>query len=250
MKRRMKHRSYTNKSFLSRRAERKSKKNFFLTLIICAFLIFILFAWFIPTFISSLSLLNRFKEPTKISKSISDNAFLAPPVLNIPYEATNTATILVRGYTTPDTTVEIYLDNQLESTTKSVFDGSFISDQVNLNLGSNSISGKTVDASGNKSYGSKPIVITYSNEKPILDVTEPQDNLVITGGDKKVTVSGKTNSDKEIAITINGNRAIVNSDGNFSQTVQINEGDNDIVIQATDKAGNVTEVTKKVKYQN
>lgn len=245
----MKHRSYTNKSFLSRRIERKSKKNFLLTLIICGFLIFILFAWFIPTFIGSLSFLNRYKQPVKATKSVSESASLAPPVLNIPYEATNTASIFIHGYASPETSVEIYLNDELASTAKSSSDGSFISNQVSLDLGKNSISGKTIDAQGNKSYGSKPIIISYSNEKPILELNNPADNQTITGGDKKITVSGKTNDDQEITVLINGNRTIVSSDGSFTKAVEINEGDNNISVTATDKAGNTTEIKRKVVYQ-
>lgn len=245
----MKHRNYTNKSFLSRRIERKSKKNFLLTLVICGFLIFILIAWFIPTFIGSLSFLNSYKQPVKNTKSVSENASLAPPVLNIPYEATNTASIVIHGYTTPETSVEIYLNDELSTTTKSTSNGSFTSDSVNLDLGKNSISGITIDAEGNKSYGSKPIIISYSNEKPVLEITNPQDNSEIKGGDKKVTVNGKTNDDQDITVTINGSRIIVSSDGTFTKILEINEGDNDISITATDKAGNTTEVKRKVVYQ-
>ncbi len=243
------HQNYSNRSFLSRRRERKSKKNFLLTLIICAVLLYILIAWFIPTFIASLSFFNRFKGTSEPVKQVTEGAVLAPPVLNIPYETTSSATIYVRGYTMPNTSVEIYLNDELSSTAKSDIEGIFISDSVNLDLGKNSIYGKTVDAAGNKSYSSKPIIISYSNEKPTLEVTSPEDNLVIKGGDKKVTFSGKTNQDKEILVAINGNRAIVNSDGAFSQSLQINEGDNEISITATDKAGNTTQLKRKVTYQ-
>ncbi|MFA5933081.1 MAG: hypothetical protein WCV81_02300 [Microgenomates group bacterium] len=244
----MKHRRTTNKSFLSRRLERKSKKNFYLTIVICAVLLYILAVWFIPTFIGSLSLLNRFKTPVKAPESIKENASVAPPVLNIPYEATSTATILVHGYSLTNTTIEIYLDGELKSSVSTSEDGSFISNPIDLSLGSNSISGVTIDNNGNKSLSSKPIYIIYSNEKPKLDIQSPTDNTEIKGGDKKITVSGKTNSDKDITITINGSRAIVDGDGAFSQIIEINEGDNTITIIATDKAGNITQLTRKVKY--
>ena len=245
----MKHRNYTKKSFLSRRIEKKSRKNFFLTLIICAVLLYILFVWFIPSFISGLSFLNRFKNATTVTKSVSENALLAPPVLNIPYEATNSATIFIRGYTMANTSVEIYLNDELVSTIKSTSDGSFISDLVTLDLGKNSVSGKTIDGNGNKSYGSKPIIIDFSNEKPALELISPQDDLIIKGGDKKVTVNGKTNSDKEITVTINSNQVIVSSDGTFSQTIEINDGDNTITVVAIDKAGNSKEEVRKVTYE-
>jgi bacillopeptidase F len=106
-----------------------------------------------------------------------------------------------------------------------------------------------MDEQGNKSLSSKPIYIYYSNEKPILEINSPSDNQTIKGGDKKVTVSGKTNSDKEIVININGIMTIVGSDGSFSQNININEGDNNITITASDKTGNVTSESRKVIYQ-
>lgn len=237
-----------HKSFLSRRLERKSKKNFYITIIICAVLLYILAAWFIPAFIGSLSLLNKFKQPVKPAESIKENASVAPPVLNIPFEATSSAKISVHGYSLAGTTVEIYLDGELRSTVNTSADGSFISDPVELNLGTNSLSGISIDAGGNKSLSSKPISIIYSNEKPDLNVESPQDNTEIKGGNKKITVSGKTDSDKEITVTINGIRVIVNADGQFSQIMDINDGENIITIIATDKAGNSTTITRKVTY--
>lgn len=237
------------KPFLARRLERKGKKKFLLTLILGVFLVYAMLAWMIPTLIGGLSVLNRFKPSPPVKSSITESASLAPPVLNIPYEATSTASIAVRGYAVPKSSVEIYVDDDLKTTTRVNDDGSFISDPVTLGLGTNNISGKTVDEKGNKSFSSKPIQILYDNEKPKLDLKEPQDNQKIKGGDKKVTVSGTTNSDKEITITANGIRLIVNSDGIFSQILDINEGENNIVVVATDTANNTTQITRKVIYE-
>ncbi len=195
-----------------------------------------------------LSVLNNFKPTEEKQTSISENASLAPPVLNIPYEATNTASIKVRGYSQPESKVEIYLDDELKSETEVSSDGSFTTDEISLNLGSNNLSGKTIDEKGNKSFSSKPIRITYESEKPLLEVKDPQDNLVVTG-DKKVTVSGTTNANKGINVTAGGIRLIVSSEGQFSQVIDISEGDNNIVIIATDTAGNTTQVTRKVTHQ-
>ena len=252
----MKYRNYnrrriasSTKPFLSRRLERKSKRNLFVTLFISAILLYVTFVWFIPTFIGSLSLLNQFKPQSQSSISVAEKASLAPPVLNIPFESTNTATIKVHGYALSNTSVEIYNDNNLKTTVKTNEDGSFTSDPIDLNLGTNNISGKTADDSGNKSLTSKPINIYYTNEKPSLEISEPEDNKTIKGGDKKVNVSGKTSSDRDISLTINGVRTIVQSDGSFSRSVDINEGDNNITISATDNAGNNIQSTRKVTYQ-
>ena len=71
----------------------------------------------------------------------------------------------------------------------------------------------------------------------------------MTGGDKKVTVSGTTNTDKDVTIVINDTRVIVDSAGKFSKVINLNEGDNQIVIVATDTSGNSTQLTRQVTYQ-
>ncbi|MCL5783814.1 MAG: hypothetical protein M1142_00455 [Patescibacteria group bacterium] len=245
----MKRQPVKYRSSFTKRRENKEKKRLIITLLIGAFLLYFLFSWFLPAFIGGLSLLNRFKtEPTK-ETPVAENATLAPPVLNIPFEATSTATIKIGGYSLPNTTVEIYVDDDLKTTAPTGGDGSFTADSIPLNLGTNNISGKTVDDKGNKSFSSKPIQIAYDNEKPKLDLTSPQDNQTIKGGDKKVVVSGTTDSDKDITITANGIRLIVNTDGSFSQSIDINDRGNTIVVVATDTAGNTTQITRAVTYQ-
>lgn len=240
---------YSTGSFSSRRAEAKARNRLIATVLIVFFLAYAFLAWILPTVIGGLSVLNRFKSASAPQKPVSESATLAPPVLNIPYEATNTAVITVKGYSLPKTSVEIYVDNDLKNTITANDDGSFTADDIPLTLGSNNISGKTVDDKGSKSFSSKPIQITYSNEKPKLDLNQPQDNQTITGGDKKVTVSGATDQTEGLTVTINGLRVIVGSDGNFSQTIDISDGDNTITVIAADTAGNFTQVTRKVTYK-
>lgn len=237
------------KPFSFRNRERRAKRKLYVVVLLVSFLTYFVFTWFLPNFIGGLTFLNKFKAPTSPQESISENATLAPPVLNIPYGATNSATIKVRGYAVPNSKVEIYIDDDLKSTTTSSADGSFATEDIPLSIGTNNISGKTVDDQGNKSLSSSTTRVIYTNDKPELELKEPSDNQIIEGGDKKVNVSGTTNSDKEIAVTINGFRVIVNSNGNFSQTVNLNDGDNELVVIATDTAGNSTQTTRKVIYQ-
>lgn len=247
MKRRSLKYKYGQRSFSGRRRPQTGKR-LLSTLLIVGFLIYALLAWILPFFIGGLSFLNNFKSQPKSTTPVSENTTLAPPVLNIPFEATNTATIKIKGYSTPNSSVEIYLDDNLSTTVKVKDDGSFLSDNISLSLGTNNIYGKTVDDKGQKSLPSKPIQVDYSNEKPKLDLNSPSDNQVIQG-DKKVTVSGSTNAGKNISLTVNGIVVIVDGNGNFSKTIEINDGDNNITVTATDRSGNTTQLSRKVTYQ-
>ena len=48
-------------------------------------------------------------------------------------------------------------------------------------------------------------------------------------------------------MTVNGNYARVDANGNFTVTVRLNQGDNDVLIKAIDKAGNTSEKIVRVK---
>lgn len=228
--------------------EKKRKKKLLTSLILGGILLYVIFAWFLPNFIGGLSVLNKFKPTPEQEAPISDKSTLAPPVLNIPYEATSTATINIKGYSLPKATVEIYVDDSLKVTTQAKDDGSFVAEGVDLGLGSNNIFGKTIDEKGNKSLSSKPIKIIYDNEKPKLSITQPQDNQTING-DKKVTFEGSVEPKDNISVTINGALTVVGSDGRFSKTVELNDGENDITVTATTQTGNFTQISRKVIYQ-
>ena len=245
----MKRRRLKSKSFVTKRIEQKSKKRFFLAILIIAIFIYALSTWFLPVLIGSLSVFNRLKPVHEKETPVSDSIVLAPPVLNIPYEATNTAQIKVTGYSLAHCQVEIYLDDELQTIAETHEDGGFATDAIALSLGTNNIFGKTIDSKGNSSLSSKPIKIIYTNENPTLELKEPYDNQTITGGDKKVIVSGTTDSNKDIVITINNMRAVVGPDGDFSQSVELQDGDNEITIIAKNSVGNTTEIGRKVIYQ-
>lgn len=230
-----------------RHHERKNQKRIVWNVILTFVILYVIFFWGLPALIGGLSVFNRNKS-TNTTQNTPQNATLAPPVLNIPFEATNSAQIRIPGYASSNTKINIYLDGDLQTSVTSADDGSFQSDPISLNIGTNSIYGKTVDDKNRESLPSKAITITYSNDKPNLDVSSPSDGTQIKGGDKKVTVSGKTDPDD--SVTVNGQTVIVQGDGSFSISVGINDGDNQVVIVTTNSVGNTTQVQRKVTYSS
>lgn len=230
-----------------KRIQNKSRRNFFISLIIIIALLYIAFAWILPNLIGGLGFIKNFTNPSKKIASLDNQVSLAPPVLNIPFEATNTAQIDISGYSTPGAKVELFIDDDKKQTVDVSADGSFNIDDIALSLGTNNIFGKTLDEQGKESLPSKNLKILYDNEKPTLSMAEPEDNKVINGGDKKVKISGK--SEPGTNIYINNTQVIMDKEGNFSTTLDINEGDNDLIIKAVDKATNVTEISRRVTYK-
>jgi len=232
----------------ARKSAKKVKRNFIITLIIVTLLIYFSFTWVLPSFINGIGFIEGIIKPSKkIQPQLNENITLAPPVLNIAYEATNTANIDIKGYGSPNSKVKLFLDDIPGQSINVGDNGSFTFENVSLNLGTNNIYAKTLDEKNNESLPSKTIKIFFDNEKPRLTVNEPEDNKNIQGGDKKIKVSGKT--DPGVQVLINGNQVIVNGDGKFSSDQPLNEGDNTFSIRAVDTASNYIEMERKVTYK-
>lgn len=238
--------------YRSRRQVRKlassSKRNFLITLFLVALLLYGALIWILPQFINGISFVKNAVNPEKkVINEKSKNSSLPPPVLSIPFEATNTAEINIRGYGTPNSKLAIYLDDEKKETVEISEDGTFEFKNISLVLGINNIYGKSIDEENLESLSSKNIQIIFDNEEPALTIKEPEDDKKIQGGDKKIKITGNTEADSQIFI--NDSQAIVDKDGNFSSEQSLNDGENTFNIKALDKASNFTEVSRKVTYQ-
>jgi len=237
--------------YRSRRSAKKlaktTKRNFLITLILIAFLFYVTINWLLPYFVNGIGFVrsNLAHQQKVVTETASST--LAPPVLNIPFEATNTAQINIKGYGTSNSKVVLFLDDAKIDTVEVSSDGSFEIKNIQLVLGTNNIFGKSIDDGDKESLPSKLIKIILDSEKPKLVVNEPEDGKKIQGGDKKVKFSGNTEIGAHIFI--NNNQIIVDKDGNFSSEQTLNEGDNNFNIKALDQAANLTEISRKVIYQ-
>lgn len=228
-----------------RHSESKAKRKLIFTIVGIIVACYVLFNWGLPFVIGHLSFLNKHKETVQADTLKIDEA-IAPPVLYIPFEATNSASLPISGYAAPLSRVEIYIDDEVKAQTSTDSEGKFEAGPISLNLGTNNIHAVTINDSDNKSLPSKNIRLYYSSEKPELSVSEPADGTEVKGGDKKVKVAGKTEVNN--SVTVNGSTVIVDSEGNFSTVVALNDGDNTLTVVASNSFGNNNQIQKNVKY--
>lgn len=228
-----------------RHSESRAKRNLIITIVVILVGIYVMVAYGLPFIIGHLSFLNR-RDTTVDAESLKIDEAIAPPVLYIPFEATNSATLPISGYAAPDSRVEIYIDDEIKTQISTDSEGKFMTSPIELNLGTNNIKAVTINDKDKKSLPSKNIKLYFSNEKPKLEVSEPGDGTEIKGGDKKVKVAGKT--DVNNSVTVNGSTVIVDSDGNFSTVASLNDGDNTLKITASNSFGNSESLERKVKY--
>ena len=114
-----------------------------------------------------------------------------------------------------------------------------------LSDGSHTVTINCADNDGNRAT-EKSTTFTVDTVPPVLNVTSPDDGLITNKS--TVVVAGTTNdsTSSPVTLTVNGNTVSVGSDGSFSTTVTLSEGENTITIEAVDKAGKVSRVTRTV----
>lgn len=228
-----------------RRSEARATRRLIFNLILVVILVFVFFTWGLPFIIGSLSFLNKAKPKNAAVVTTIDEA-IAPPVLFIPFESTNSASLPLSGYSTSLSKIELYIDDELKNSVQTDSEGKFSADSITLTPGTNNIYAITVNDAGKKSLPSKTIKLYYSNEKPALEVSQPADGSEIKGGDKKIIVAGKTEPDN--SVSVNGSQTIVNPEGNFQTSIAVNDGDNIITIVSSNSFGNTNQIQRTVKY--
>lgn len=80
---------------------------------------------------------------------------------------------------------------------------------------------------------------------PILNIESPKEEQNITG--KSVQVFGETNTDAKI--TVNNQLVLVDPDGKFSVSIEVNSITKEIDIVATSRSGKMTEVKRKIRVE-
>ncbi len=232
-------------SRLSRRAVRKSEKSLILTL----GLVFVILGLFIKIGIPALINLSSFisgNKDTTVKKQ--SDTFVSAPFLNQTYDATNSARVTITGNALPKETVKLFVNDSEIDSKDTKDDGSFSFDSVRLQAGANTIKAKAENDKQKDSDFSNEITISYNNKQPSLSIDSPSDNQSFNKDQKSINVTGKT--DQGNRVTVNGFLAVVDGNGNYSYTLQLQNGDNNIEVVASDDAGNQTKLTRKVRYSS
>lgn len=119
-----------------------------------------------------------------------------------------------------------------------------------LSDGTNSLKCDVDDYDGNQAI-QRGVTFIVDTVPPELSVAEPVNNLITNKKEISVigTVKDKTSSPVIVKIKVNKNeseQATVATDGSFVKNVQLQEGENTVVVEAIDSAGKTSIVTRSV----
>ena len=170
--------------------------------------------------------------------------FVAPPTLNPLPSATNSAKIIISGKSTKNTKIELFINDDLSDDVETDKDGNFVF-TPNLEPGDSRIKTRAI-YKDKKSDFSVSFDVIFKNSQPTLEITSPSDGQTFKKDQNSVNVQGKT--DLGVSVTINGFWAVIEDNNNFSYTLPLQNGDNEIKVVAVDQAGNKSEKSLKVNY--
>jgi bacillopeptidase F len=155
---------------------------------------------------------------------------------------------VISGNASKDQTIDLYINNIQVDQIQTDKNGIFVFAET-LKNGDNQIKTKA-ENNGKQSDFSNTFDVVLKNSPPSLDVSSPSDGQKFDknsiGSGNSINVAGKT--DSGVNVTVNGFWAVVDDSNNFSYTLPLQNGDNQIKIVATDQAGNGTEKDLKVNF--
>jgi len=170
-----------------------------------------------------------------------------PPVLTLSTLAdnsfTNSATLNIAGTVTDNVGVKSLTINGSSVTVNS--DGTF-SYSVTLITGPNTITTIASDTAGNQTTDTR--TITLDQTAPVLSISQPADNSAISTTSLQIIGTVNDAVSTVVTVTVNNGQpsaATMNST-NFTATPTLISGLNNIVITATDQAGNSTSIKRSI----
>lgn len=197
-------------------------------------ILFILYLWVFGIFSNINNFWRNFRGA---SKSLSSDLLSPiPPYINKIPAFTNKESIEISGSSENGTKVELYLNGTKVSDTISDKDGSFNFGQVKIQPSRNTFYAVAYDDAGNKSIESVDQIISFDNEKPKIEILEPEAGKTYSSKVRTLKVLGKTEGGSKV--TVNGQIAVMQEDGSFSAQIYPVEGGNKITLDVTDPAGN------------
>ncbi|HEV2339392.1 MAG TPA: hypothetical protein VGT05_01340 [Patescibacteria group bacterium] len=233
-----------SRSRLSETVERRNMKRLVFSVAGIITVLFVVIKFGIPTLIN-FSLFLSGGGSTVTANNQQSPSILYPPTINMPFTATNSASIIVSGTAQQKTSVLLYVNNTLTDTVDTQDNGTFFFHNVTINSGQNTLQAKTKNDKSVSDF-SFPVTVSYLNKPPSLTIDSPHDGDTIAKDSSSVTVSGKT--DSEAHVTVNGFWAVIDANGTYSYNLSLQGGNNDIKVVATDQAGNTTEKDIKVNH--
>jgi bacillopeptidase F len=222
-----------------RQSQNNNRSRFYILLSVV--FIVVMYKWGIPLFMNVIAGNGGQRVNT-------ENDIIPPqtPMISALPDATNSARIVVEGYTEAAANVELLVNDQVQKMLKADDKGYFTFDST-LISGENRVQLRAKDEKGNESL-SEVSLVNYDNKPIELVVSSPKDGSEYFGKTNQVIDIKGSVDKKEVTVLVNNSFVQVDKDGSFTHRFMLSNGDNNITVKATDPAGNNSEKSFKLVY--
>lgn len=232
-------------SRLERVRSRKAGKQGVTYLVIAILLIIATIAWGLPAIAKLTGVLIK----TDNIPLEADEQRPTPPIFSDIPQSTYSAQVKIAGFAQPGLDVILFI-NGAELDRKLVAEsGTFNFDKVLLTEGDNTAYAYTSTPHDLRSEQSKTYVISVDTTKPSVTIDSPKDGEVFRGQAQRFANFVGSVSEPGSKVYFGEQRAMVTSDGKFTLTTQLIEGDQDIQVKGVDKAGNEYISSIKLRWE-
>ncbi|HEX7017809.1 MAG TPA: hypothetical protein VF209_02795 [Patescibacteria group bacterium] len=236
-----------NSSPVSSRLARKEQKKMTQQTIIFSAIAIFLFLLFIFVIVPGVIRLAGSIVGTNLGNSPEDTIPPVAPIISSPVSATNSAQINISGFAEKGSEAVLVLNSEEFSREKVSDEGSF-EFEVPLQDGENTLAFYAVDEAGNESGTTKTYRVVADQEAPELVIESPQDGTeIISRTNQQLQIKGTAG--EKAKVYVNDKLLFTKSDGSFSGSFQLQEGENKLLFKATDEAGNTTEKEITVRFR-
>lgn len=236
-----------HKSRLKSHLQKEAYRNVLLASLGIVLVIILLIIFGTNILVSFSLLVGKLTGTEDIEQTTQSTTYIAPPTLDIPVEATSSATITLSGFAQADQSIALFRDGKQIGKTTAKENNSFSFKNVRLQEGENIFKTRVQTEDKKHSEYSNEVKVSMLNKPPELSIDSPQDGQIFKKDGRPVKVTGKTNPN--VKITVNDFWAIVDDEGNYSYLYTLKDGENELKVVATDNADNKTEKTIKIKTE-
>lgn len=233
-------------SRLTRNQEKQNKKQFYISILGIIIILFVFFKFGLAALGEAGSFISSIGGNEEGTPQNEDVPLLPPQLDSIPSATDNSAMTISGSASQSEGVIEIFLNEILEDRITLENTNAFESTPIRLKEGENVFTARLTHKKKESSL-SDPASISYYKDKPSLEITHPQEGQTFRREDKTIEIDGKTEHDN--TVRVNDFIAAVDGQGNFSYSLSLNDGDNEIKIVAENPAGITEEKTLKVRYE-
>ncbi len=232
-----------NRSRLERKAEEQITKKTVVLGLITLLTVVMVIVFGLPFLVRFSIFLGESKSKNETEESTGIPP-LAPRII-LPFEATNSARIVISGTAEANTSVEL-LKNDVSIGKELVSrEGDFKFENIDLDFGVNYFNAIAIAENGLSSDLSSVFSVVYDNESPSIEMINPgEDSVIVEYAD--FDVIGRC--EKDVSVLVNARVAMVDNEGQFKIKLQLNPGKNDVEIVARDLAGNESRKQISITY--